>query len=232
MSNELNATLNRHVVALGAGERRIEERQAGGVKSTGKILFAANPTADDTITVGDVTLTFKASADAGLDEVTLGGTLSLTLDAIIAKLGTYTTGSVPMCAYTKTDTNTAVTATAKHYTGYLNSTTFPLASSAVNGTVTAMTTGVDGFLSLEHEVTFLTDTPVAAQGFSLAAGAEGQRKTIALGARTNAVNMVVYPTTGAPVVSVTFDAANEYIDLICLGGKWRNLGSNATVAAS
>lgn len=63
-----------------------------GVKASGTITFAANPTADDTITVGTTTLTFK-SADPGENEVLIGTDVAATIDNVIAALPDSVTGS-------------------------------------------------------------------------------------------------------------------------------------------
>ena len=63
-----------------------------GVKASGTITFAAQPTADDTVTVGTTTLTFK-SADPGENEVLIGTDLAATLDNLIAALPDSVTGS-------------------------------------------------------------------------------------------------------------------------------------------
>ena len=63
-----------------------------GVKASGTITFAAQPTADDTVTVGTTTLTFK-SADPGENEVLIGTDLAATLDNLIEALPDSVTGS-------------------------------------------------------------------------------------------------------------------------------------------
>jgi phage tail sheath gpL-like len=63
-----------------------------GVKASGTITFADQPTADDTVTVGTTTLTFK-SADPGENEVLIGTDLAATLDNLIAALPDSVTGS-------------------------------------------------------------------------------------------------------------------------------------------
>lgn len=226
----IDAIISRDETAILKGGTKHEVRQVGGTKATGKIVFTAQPTAGHTITVGTRTLTFRAAADADLDEVELGADLSATITAIIAKLATYSDALLGLAVYTKTDTNTALTVTSKVYSAAYNGATgFPLASSNANGTVTAMAGGVNGYLSLKHEVTYVPDTETTAQGFTLAVGEEGQRKTVVLGARTNAVNVVVAPLGGG-VATVTFSAAGHYANLICLGGKWISLGGSAAFA--
>ena len=63
-----------------------------GVKASGTITFADQPTANDTITVGTTTLTFK-SADPGENEVLIGTDLAATIDNVIAALPDSVTGS-------------------------------------------------------------------------------------------------------------------------------------------
>ena len=63
-----------------------------GEKASGTITFADQPTADDTVTVGTTTLTFK-SADPGENEVLIGTDLAATLDNLIAALPDSVTGS-------------------------------------------------------------------------------------------------------------------------------------------
>jgi hypothetical protein len=225
---QINDILDGRLRAGLEGQALMETRVTGGAKATGKIKFTANPTEDDTITVGDVTLTFKDSADSGEDEVEIGTDLSGTIDAIITKLGTYTTGWVPEAAFTKTGTNTELTATFKTYEARGNE--FDLASSAANGVVTAMAGGVDGVLADDVAITYFDDTTLADhQYFTLPDGQEGQSRLLLLGARTNAKNIVVAPKNGASS-TYTFDAANEYQNLVFLDGKWRSVGGTATAA--
>jgi hypothetical protein len=92
---QINDILDMRLRAPLEGRSLMETRVTGGTKATGKIKFTANPSAGHTITVGDVTLTFRASADTDLDEVQIGADLTTTISSIITKLGTYTTGWVP-----------------------------------------------------------------------------------------------------------------------------------------
>lgn len=59
-------------------------KYAEGVAAKGTITFGANPTANDTITIGSTTLTFKASASLATD-VQIGQTLADTLQDVVAK---------------------------------------------------------------------------------------------------------------------------------------------------
>lgn len=59
-------------------------KYADGVAAKGTATFSANPTANDTITIGSTTLTFKATASVSTD-VAIGETLAETLQNLVAK---------------------------------------------------------------------------------------------------------------------------------------------------
>lgn len=59
---------------------------AGGTKATGTLTLALNPVADETVTIGAVTYTFKAAPIATANEVKLGASASATLDNLIAAI--------------------------------------------------------------------------------------------------------------------------------------------------
>ncbi len=59
-----------------------------GEKAVGTITLSGVPTADDTITIGTETYTFKASASAST-EITIGANASATIDNIVTALNTY-----------------------------------------------------------------------------------------------------------------------------------------------
>jgi hypothetical protein len=58
-------------------------RDNTGVKATGTLTFSGQPTADDTLTINGVVITFKASGATG-NQVNLGGSATLTAQAVKA----------------------------------------------------------------------------------------------------------------------------------------------------
>ena len=59
-------------------------KYADGVAAKGSATFSANPTANDTLTIGSTTLTFKATASAAGD-VAIGETLVETLQNLVSQ---------------------------------------------------------------------------------------------------------------------------------------------------
>lgn len=59
--------------------------EGGGAHAAGSILFASNPTANDTVTIGGTVVTFKASGATGL-QVNIGVSLAATLAALLSLL--------------------------------------------------------------------------------------------------------------------------------------------------
>ena len=120
------------------------------VAATGKIVFTAQPTANDTITIATVTYKF-VSALAAANDVKLGTNLAATLASLVKAVnGTGTAGtdyytgtkalSDVVVASGSSDTTLNLTAVTPGVSGnYIN-----LASSDDNGTVTAFSGGVNG----------------------------------------------------------------------------------------
>lgn len=60
---------------------------AGGSKATGTLTLGANVAADETVTIGPVTYTYKAAPTTGANEVKVGADASASLDNLIAAIG-------------------------------------------------------------------------------------------------------------------------------------------------
>lgn len=110
---------------------------SGGTASTGAITFASQPADGDTITIGGVTFTFKATP-AGSTEIGIGVDVVETLSNAETVLNGSTDEAVSVATYTSDGVDTLdVTYDTEGTVGD----SFTLAAS--NATVTAMSGGVD-----------------------------------------------------------------------------------------
>lgn len=127
---------------------------SAGTAAAGKIVFAANPDANDTISVGSVTYTFK-SALAAANDVKIGADLTATLASLVAAING--TGTAGTDYYTGTENLKALVVASAASGTTLNLTAVEvgvagnfinLASSDANGTVTAFAGGVEPVAAL------------------------------------------------------------------------------------
>lgn len=208
------------LAAIAAGKTGTPQIIAvGGDKGIGKIVFGGNLAAGDTVSVNGTTFTAVASGAAG-NQFNVDVSLTLTLDALVTVLNASVVAGVALATYTKTDANTALTATMDLCLTAYNGTGFPLAATVVAGkTVTAVAGGVDTpSISLDTESAELTIAS-GTKFVDLPAGDDFQRKTIyASGAGT--VN--VAGNFASTNVQAQF-TAGDLLDLICIGGEWKTL---------
>lgn len=97
---------------------------AGAVRATGTITFAANPSADATITLNGTAWTFKASGATG-NQVNIGATLAATLAALVVALNASSETQTVKCTYWAN----ATVLTIRHKTGGTSGNSFTLAAS-------------------------------------------------------------------------------------------------------
>jgi len=76
-----------------------------GTNASGTILFTANPTAGDTVTINDVMFTFSANP-ALITDVAIGAATTNTVDNLVAVLSAYYEASVKLARYSKVSTST------------------------------------------------------------------------------------------------------------------------------
>lgn len=134
-----------------------------GVAAEGKITFAANPDANDTITIATVTYTFKSTL-AAANDVKIGANLAATLTSLAKVVnGTATagtdcyTGTANLAdLLTATATSTELKLEAKQAGDEGNF--IALASSDANGTVTAFAGGTDAKIVLPKIACAFTET--------------------------------------------------------------------------
>lgn len=126
----------------------LKSRVTAGVKAEGTLTFTANPDANDTVTIANVTYTFKSTL-AAANDVKIGANLAATLTSLAKVVnGTATAGTD---CYTGTKdladiltasaTSTVVTLTAKE-AGIVGN-YYSLASSDANAVAVAFAGGVD-----------------------------------------------------------------------------------------
>lgn len=223
------------IAAGKTGEPETITTLGGTDASASKLVFAGIFVNGDTFVVGGKTFTAKTSGAAGAYEFNITGALSTDIDALIAILAASTDWAVMAFTYTKTDTNTALTATPKLGTGANGNTTAGTFSSTHSTTTpTRQTNGVAApVVSLDTETTIINNATGGV--YTLGAfpdfipgqveGDEGQDKNIVnIGA---GAAVVVMDVLGG--VKITL-AQNQRMYLNYLGGKWQILSSTGTLA--
>lgn len=203
----------------------------GGVKGSGKITFAGNMEATDTVTINGVVFTAVAAGATG-NQFDVGATLSDTLDNLVTVLNASVDPLVSIATYTKTGGSTELTATMDNYGTQYNGAGFPLAASDDGVSVTAVAGGQGNpGISLDTESTTVALTQAVDQNVSLAAGDEFQKHTIVLTAKGGAGNLVVTGNFSGANTTATFNAAGDFIVMQFLNGEWWVLVNNSVVMA-
>jgi hypothetical protein len=207
-------TMPLQAVAAGkTGKPETLPAPGGATASAGKIVFTNNLIAGDTVSLGGVVVAtaVASGAVAGVSFVP-GGTLSLSLDALVTMMNASTDPVVSLFTWTKTDANTALTGTPDGDGAGCNA---AFASNHSTVVLTQPAGGVDRpVVSLDTE-TSVFNTATAGNA-TLPAGDEGQDKNI--------VNL----GAGAIAVKGTFTGGNSCampqnsaVSLTWLGNKWR-----------
>jgi hypothetical protein len=217
--------LTNPVQPIAAGKTGKPEVVTGSaVLGAGKIVFSANPIAATTTTINGTTFTWVASGATG-KQVNIGVDLSTSISNLITKLQADVALNA-LAAYTKTDTNTALTATMKVYGLAYNSTgatPFTLASTTATPTITAMTGNTEDVrLSLDTAAHDIQASLGVDHKINLDLGDDFQRKTIHLSVKGGAGGAVV---TGVfqGGTTLTFNAVGDFVDMMFLNGKWQVL---------
>jgi hypothetical protein len=200
----------------------------GGAKAVGKIVFTGNLIAGNTVTVNGVVFTCMASGAAGAVQFNVDSTLTLSLDALVTILNASVNPLVSIATYSKTDTNTALTASFDA-NGAANNAVV-LASNHSTVVVTAPAGGKDTqSISLDAEHTQIIFGSAFTADLTLADGDESQRKTISMmGAGTANISS---PTDMLPGATNNYALnGDDVLVMQFLGGKWRLLFSEGAVA--
>ena len=217
--------------ALARGFRGKPEELANAnasAQAAGAITFTGQPVATETITINGTAFTFVASGATG-NQINIGASLSATLDNAVTVLNASVVAGVAKATYSKTGTTIL---TVIHDEGGTVGNAFTLAEAVALATVSGatLTGGTNRYLDDETSHHTFAVTGAIDKHFYLAAGLEGQKKSVSLASRASTGNVVLYGAFNAAGVSITFDTAGEFAVLEYLAGKWRVLVTTATVA--
>lgn len=203
--------------------------------SASKLLFSGIFVNGDLFVVGGKTFTAKTSGAAGDYEFNITGVLSTDIDNLITKLSAAPDWSIKAFTFTKTDTNTAVTATPKLGTGANGNTTAgDFSSTHATTTPTRQTNGVAApAISLDTRYTAINNAtggkytigafPTFIPG-QYEADEDQDKRIVNLGAGSA---VVVADMQGG--VQITL-AQNQACVLSYIGGKWRPVYNTGTLA--
>lgn len=209
----------------------------GGTYASGEIVFAAIPTAADTITLNGITVEFTAAASDATAAgsvadpvlVNIKADLTLTLDeAVLVLNDAGAPAAVQVATYSKGGgTKLLVVYDTMGEVGN----TYALAASVATPSGVKLTGGQDVTqISVATENTKISLSQATNQAITLPDGDEAQNKTIYMIAKSGAGNAVVTPTNLAGGTTITFDADKEYSVLKFLDGEWTQIAGTATVA--
>jgi hypothetical protein len=211
----LGLALAKPVKNLAAGMSAAPETLVtGGVKASGTFTFTANPSANHTISIDGVELTFVASS-AAEDEITIGANLAATLNNIRTIIDAHST-LASLVSSADNDTS-VVTVTAKR--AGVNGNAIELASGHANAVVSAatLTGGVDGFVDLRVKTSILKPSASTAQTFYMEDGEEGQEHVFVCVSKGS--GNAVINANGTTLL--TFANAGETAVVQFLDGDWR-----------
>lgn len=218
MSHYLKSPAPTAVIELASGKRNVWT-PVGGRRATGKITFANNPTANDTVTFNGVEITFVASGATG-NQVNIGGDLDTTLDSLASFLNTSTDALLTVATYTKTGSNDEMTVTYDTYVTEGNEYTLAASSDTPSGATLTGGQTEDGMDVNAYSTFELVTTDGTAMDFTLPDGEEGQEIFLYFKTKGSGANAKVNGNFVSTNVSLTFDTAGEFTVLKCLAGEW------------
>jgi hypothetical protein len=200
----------------------------GATANAAKIVVTNNFLANDTFTFDGVVFTCKASGAAGELEFNVGGSLSLSLDALITALNACTNPLVSSHTYTKTDTATAVTATPDAMGAAGNMVV------ASNHSTVVLTQGVGGSdvntASMDTEHTKISISTGLTQQINIPVGSDTQQKTFtSVGLGTAELKVPNAAFFGATVKWSL--PAGASVGLFYTNGKWAPTFNNGATAS-
>jgi hypothetical protein len=223
------------IAAGKAGEPQTITSVGGTDAGVSKLLFAGIFVAGDLFVIGGITFTAMTSGATGNYQFNITGVLSTDLDNLITKLSAAPDPRVSMFTYTKTDTNTSVSATPKLGTGANGNTVAgDFSSTHSTTTPTRQTGGVAApVISLDTRLTTINNATggkytLGAFPDFIPAGFEADedqdKRVVNLGA---GAAVVVGDMQGGVQISL---AQNQACSLQYLGGKWRPVYNTGTLS--
>lgn len=219
------------MLAAGAGGAQTVQ---GARSAYGRIVFADNPTAADTVTINGTVFTFRASGAAG-NEVNIGVDLTTTLNSLVTALNASAVVGVALATYANL-TNTTLTATYDIKGSAGNA--FTLAASSDTPSAATLLGGVDAdVMNIAECSLFELTTPAAVSSAAATLAVlpnspyDYQEITLLLKTKGSGANATVSADYTSTDALATFDTAGDWIKLGWINGAWATI-VNSGVALS
>lgn len=215
-------------VALASG--RVNDASPGGSRAaSGSITYAGNLSAGHTLVINGTPFTCMASGATG-NQFNVGGSLSATLDAIVAVLNASAVADVAKATYSKGGSNDALLVAHDAEGSAGNDFTLGVTGS---GTVSGpkLTGGLDADKLGDAEMRYLVTVAGAANYWDLPAGDEGQEQTFFFKTKGSGANAVVRGTFAGAATTATFDSVGDYVKLKWMNGAWVAIINNSVTIA-
>lgn len=211
------------LMALAAGKRSASELMLGSRSAMGYITFSANPSVGHTITVNGTSFAFVGSGATG-NQINIAGSLTGTIDNMVSVLNASALANVALATYSNVG-GTQLLATVDLAGDQGNS--FTLASSNVNGVVTAVAGGVSPDTIDISKDSVIRLRTLAGGGFNyqLPNGENGQIVSLVFESKGGSANAVVYGAFAGGAYAI-FDTANEFLVVQWLAGAWRVIANS------
>jgi hypothetical protein len=213
------------MLAAGAGGAQTVQ---GSRSAYGTILFANNPTADDTITINGTVFTFKDSGATG-NQINIGAALVDTVNNAVTVLNGSAVAGVALATYANlSNTTLTVTYDVKGSAGNA----FTLAASSDTPSGATLTGGVDGdVLSIVDNAKInLVTAAGTVSSFTLPDSPyDYQEVTLVLTSKGAGSNAAVSGNLSGANVLATFDTVGDWIKLGWIGGEWATIVNSNVV---
>lgn len=225
---EFNPLYTSDAVA-GSGVIKASRNLTGSRLARGTITYSVNFNADDTVTVGGVVFTAKASGATG-NQFNIDSTLSPSLDALVTVLNASVVAAVAAATYSKSGTTILLVVHDNADPAIGNAFTIAGSVGTASGATLAGGLATDTIGATDGETLNIVTPAGEAVAYTLPLGEEGQERTLFFKTKGAGANAVVTGTF-AGGTTYTYDTAGEFTKLKFLGGSWRTLvNSGGTLA--